>query len=168
MNSSSAAEIAPTLNDLNSSSSSAAEMGPTSDDFNSFSSAAEMGPTSDDFNPFSSAAEMGTTLDDFNSSNWSLGIDSIFSINTPNLPVEIEEILNSFNTSDLPARPPEVEFTRSSSAENFTDTGSMWSIDTSSDSSSNSSRSLERLSGAASSNSRDRGYGLDSDSDTFF
>merc|ERR1712060_838997 len=118
MNSSSAAEMAPTLNDLNSSSSSAAEMGPTSDDFNSFSSAAEiwptsddfnsfssaaeMGPTSDDFNPFSSAAEMGTTLDDFNSSNWSLGIDSIFSINTPNLPVEIEEILNSFNTSDLP------------------------------------------------------------------
>merc|ERR1712060_849743 len=99
MNSSSAAEMAPTLNDLNSSSSSAAEMGPTSDDFNSFSS----------------AAEMWTTLDDFNSSNWSLGIDSIFSINTPNLPVEIEEILNSFNTSDLPARPPEVEFTRSSS-----------------------------------------------------
>merc|ERR1712203_816525 len=113
----------PTSDDF-SSFSSAAEMGTWADDFNSFSSAAEIWPTSDDFNSFSSAAEMGPTLDDFNSSNWSLGIDSIFSINTPNLPVEIEEILNSFNTSDLPARPPEVEFTRSSSAENFTDTGS--------------------------------------------
>ena len=105
---------------------SAAEIWPTSDDLNSSSfSAAEIWPTSDDLNSsYSSAAGMGPTSDDFNSSSWSPDIDLIFSINTPNLPVEIEEIFNEFNTSDLPARPPEVEFTRSSSAENFTDTGS--------------------------------------------
>ena len=108
------------------SSSSAAEIWLTSDDLNSSSfSAAEIWPTSDDLNSsYSSAAGMGPTSDDFNSSSWSPDIDLIFSINTPNLPVEIEEIFNEFNTSDLPARPPEVEFTRSSSAENFTDTGS--------------------------------------------
>ena len=108
------------------SSSSAAEIWLTSDDLNSTSfSAAEIWPTSDDLNSsYSSAAGMGPTSDDFNSSSWSPDIDLIFSINTPNLPVEIEEIFNEFNTSDLPARPPEVEFTRSSSAENFTDTGS--------------------------------------------
>ena len=124
--SSSAAEIWLTSDDLNSTSFSAAEIWPTSDDLNSSSfSAAEIWPTSDDLNSsYSSAAGMGPTSDDFNSSSWSPDIDLIFSINTPNLPVEIEEIFNEFNTSDLPARPPEVEFTRSSSAENFTDTGS--------------------------------------------
>ena len=70
------------------------------------------------------AEETGPTSDVLNTSNWSLDIDLVFSVNTPNLPVEIEQILNEFNTSDLPARPTEVESTRSSSVENFIDTSS--------------------------------------------
>ena len=126
----------------------------------------EIGPVLSDLH--SSDLEFGPILDDSSTSNWSLNIDMIFSVNTPNLPVEIEQVLNEFNTSDLPARPPEVESTRSSSVGNFTDTGSTWSIGTSSNSNSNSSGSLERLSGVTSSSSGDRGYGLDSSSDTFF
>ena len=82
----------------------------------------EIGPVLSDLH--SSDLEFGPILDDPSTSNWSLNIDMIFSVNTPNLPVEIEQVLNEFNTSDLPARPTEVESTRSSSVENFIDTSS--------------------------------------------
>ena len=122
----------------------------------------EIGPVLSDH---SSDLEFGPILDDSSTSNWSLNIDMIFSVNTPNLPVEIEQVLNEFNTSDLPARPPEVESTRSSSVENFTDASTTELIERFSDSGSTSSRLSERLSGVSSNDSLDRGYEAELDSE---
>ena len=123
----------------------------------------EIGPVLSDLH--SSDLEFGPILDDPSTSNWSLNIDMIFSVNTPNLPVEIEQVLNEFNTSDLPARPAEVESTRSSSVENFTDASTTELIERFSDSGSTSSRLSERLSGVSSNDSLDRGYEPESDSE---
>ena len=102
----------------------AEEAEPTLSELDTSNLSVEIEPLLNDLNSSSSAAEIGPALDDPNISNWSLDIDLVFSVNTPDLPVEIAQILNEFNTSDLPARPTGVESTRSSSVENFTDTGS--------------------------------------------